>query len=304
MAKLPNRGLGRGFESLIPTDILDDAFDPTAQQDEQVSQLRDLKIVQISPDPEQPRRRFDPELLQDLAESIRLHGVLQPIIVIPKDGSYEIVAGERRWRAAQAAGLTVIPALVRTMTNQHKLELSLIENLQRADLNAIETATAYLKLRDQFNLSLEDIGKRVGNKSAAAISNTLRLLKLPKVAQSAIAEGLLTEGQARPLVGEDEAFVAELVPLIVKEEWSARKVEQYMVNVKAERKQGTVAVGSTDVVVADSGTNELIAKKLAHWQQRLGTENVAIRTNSRGAGQITIKFGSQDELEAIEKLIG
>lgn len=120
--------MGRGFDSLIPTELLDESFDPTAAQDGQVSDLRNIKVSEIEADPDQPRRRFDEVALQDLAQSIRIHGILQPIVVTSKGGKYMIVAGERRWRAAQIAGLDKIPLLVRTLTNQHRLELSLIED--------------------------------------------------------------------------------------------------------------------------------------------------------------------------------
>ena len=152
------RGLGRGFDTLIPTQ-LDEAFDPTAQQDEKVSQLRNISVSSIQADADQPRRQFDEAALGELAASIKEHGVLQPIVVISKGSGYEIVAGERRWRAAQLAGLDKIPALVRTLTNQHRLEIALIENLQREDLNPLETATAYYKLQQQFNLTLEEIAE-------------------------------------------------------------------------------------------------------------------------------------------------
>lgn len=288
------KGLGRGFDSLIPTDLLDDDFDPTAQQDEKVSQLRDIPLSQITADPDQPRRRFDQDGLEELAESIKTHGVIQPVIVIAKDNTYQLVAGERRWRASKLAGLKTIPALVRTLDSQNKLEVSLIENLQRTDLSAVETATAYLKLRDQFNLTLEEIGKRV-NKSGVAISNTMRLLKLPKIALEAIDEGNLTEGQARPLIGEEEAFIEEILPKIIEEGWSARKIEQYMVQVKAARAKQSEERPAQQVIEHSS---------LNRWRERLGTDNVNIRTNSRGAGQITIKFKNQAELEKIEKLLG
>src|SRR5680860_1852793 len=233
--KNPNRGLGRGFESLIPTDLLDESFDPTASQDQQVSELRQIKLDQIVVDPDQPRKKLDLDELEDLAASIREHGIVQPIIVTPYKGGYQIVAGERRFRASKIAGLDKIPALVRTLTDQHKLEISLIENLQRKDLNIMETATAYLKLRDQFNLTLEQIGKRVGNRSVSAVSNKLRLLKLPNFVQEMLVEGSITEGQVRPLIGLDIETTKKVIPRILREEWSARKIEQFIVDLKKNR---------------------------------------------------------------------
>jgi ParB family chromosome partitioning protein len=287
------KGLGRGFESLIPVDLLDDSFDPTAQQDEKISELQELPITQVHADPDQPRRSFDKEALQELAESVREHGVLQPIIVTKDGNGYQIVAGERRFRAATIVGLKTIPALIRTMTNQHKLEVSLIENLQRRDLNAIETATAYLKLRDQFNLSQDEIGKRV-NKSPSAVNNTMRLLRLPKSARTAIAEGRLTEGQARPLAGQDEAFIEEILPRIIAEEWSSRKVEQYMVNIKNLRKGKPVAEAA-----APESQHEA---NIVTLRNRLNTD-VDIRVNAHGAGRIIIKFKSDDDFERLQKLL-
>ena len=187
--------------------------------------MRYIKLSEIAPDPDQPRRAFDEVSLDELAASVKEHGVLQPIVVAPDKQGYKIVAGERRFRASQRAGLEKIPALVRTLSSQHKLELSLIENLQRSDLNPLETATAYLKLRDQFNLTLEEIGQRVGGKTSAAISNTLRLLRLPASARDAIIAGDIREGQARPLIGLPEDVVDEIIPRIIKEGWSARAIE-------------------------------------------------------------------------------
>ena len=287
------KGLGRGFESLIPVDLLDDEFDPTAGQDEKVSQLQELPLTKIHADPDQPRRHFDKEALEELTASVKEHGILQPIIVTKDGDSYQIVAGERRYRAAKAAGLTKVPVIIRTLTNQHKLELSLIENLQRRDLNAIETATAYLKLRDQFNLTQDEIGKRV-NKSASAVTNTMRLLRLPKSAQTAIAEGKLTEGQARPLAGQPDEFIEAILPKIIAEEWSARKVEQYMVNVKNERR------GRGDETTPTEAQHE---QQISSLRDRLKTD-VDIRTNAHGAGRIIIKFNSEDDLDRIQKILG
>lgn len=287
------KGLGRGFDSLIPTDLIDESLDPTAKQDEKLSSLRELNIDDVKADPDQPRRTFDQEALDELAVSIAEHGVIQPIVVISSGSKFEIVAGERRYRASKQAGLKTIPAIVRTLSSQNKLELSLIENLQRRDLNVLETATAYLKLRDQFNMSLEDIGKRVGGKSASAVSNTLRLLRLPHMVRKEIQAGTLTEGQARPLIALETAVIAKILPKIISEDWSARKIEQYVVSVKA---------GSEDNAKGDNPAVD--NKVIDHWQKRLGTKNVSIRTNSHGAGQVVIKFKSQEELDKIQKLLG
>ncbi len=290
------KGLGRGFASLIPTELLDESFDPTAAQDEQISELRHIKLSEIVADPEQPRRHFDEVALDEMAASIKEHGILQPIVVTPYQGSYQIVAGERRYRASQLAGLDKIPALVRTLSGQHKLELSLIENLQRRDLNVLETATAYLKLRDQFNLTLDQIGERVGGKSVSAISNTLRLLRLPEVVRQAIADGKLREGQARPLIGLDETIILEVLPQILKEEWSARKIEQFIVTLKKGQQQ------ASDKTPAEQVTRSLREKETKQLARRFATD-VKIRTNTRGAGQIVIAFKSEEEFSRIQKML-
>lgn len=291
-------GLGRTFDSLIPTELLDESFDPTADQDDRVSDLRQVKITEIIPDPDQPRKNFDELALAELAASIREHGVLQPIVLTPSKGKYLIVAGERRWRASQAAGITKIPALVRTLTNQHKLELSLIENLQRKDLNALETATAYLKLRDQFNLTLDQIGERVGGKSPSAISNTLRLLRLPKSVQEALADGRLREGQARPLVNLDPEIIDAILPRILKEEWSARAIEQHIVQLK-KTKAPTKTNGYTETVLENA---KRYHGDVDRFEKRFRAP-VQIKANSKGAGQIVIKFKDTSEFERISKLL-
>lgn len=290
-------GLGRSFSSLIPTELLDESFDPTAAQDEKVSELRQIKIAEIAPDPDQPRKYFDETSLTDMALSIKTHGVLQPIVVTPSHGKYLIVAGERRFRASQLAGLDKVPALVRTLNNQHKLELSLIENLHRRDLNVLETATAYLKLRDQFNLSLDEISKRVGGKSISAISNTIRLLRLPKAVHQAIAEGIMSEGQARPLVGVDEEVIEQVLPKILAEEWSVRKVEQFVVQLK--KSQEKLVVEKTKKQLVEPIAHQAATKRMA---KHLAAE-VKVRTNAHGAGKIEIRFKDEQEFERIQKLL-
>lgn len=288
------QALGRGFDSLIPNDLLDESFDPTASQDHKVSDLRVVAIDQIHANPDQPRQQFDQAALEELSSSIAEHGILQPIILTPRvGGGYLIVAGERRWRAAKLASLKKIPALIRTLSDQHKLELSLIENLQREQLNVMETATAYLKLRDQFNLSIEAIGQRVGGKSQGTISNTMRLLKLPKVIKEALSEGKITEGQARPLVNLDESFALELFSKILRENWSARRIEAAI----AAYKKGSV---SKESVVTEQPV--VYREAVDNIKKRLGTK-VGIKTTKRGSGTIAISFRNEEDFKRIQKLL-
>lgn len=292
----PKRGLGRGFETLIPTDLLDESFDPTVSQDHQVSELRQIKVNQIIVDPDQPRKQFDQPGIEELAVSIREHGVLQPIIVTPHKSGYQVVAGERRLHASRIVGLDKIPALVRTLTGQHRLEVSLIENLQRKDLNDMETATAYMKLHSQFNMSLEQIGKRVGNKSIGAVSNKMRLLKLPSFVQEMIVKGKVTEGQVRPLIGMDEDIIKIVMKRIVREDLSARRIEQIIVDFKKNR---------TDLNMSrERQIKEQPYKlQLKRIKNHLKTE-VSIQTSAKGSGKITIKFKNQEEFERLHKLLG
>lgn len=287
---MAKKGLGRTFDSLIPTDLLDESFDASSVQGDQVSELRYLKLDAITADPDQPRRHFDETSIADLTASVREHGILQPIVVTVSGKGYRIVAGERRYRAASAAGLEKIPAIVRTLSDQHRLELSLIENIQRRDLSPIETAVGYAKLRDQFNLTLDEIGERVGNKSVSAVSNTLRLLKLPKEVQQALLTGKVTEGQARPLVGMDEALIHDTLPRIIREEWSARAVERYVAQLKQGEKTHRV-VKQNDSVIADA----------VRIGERLRAP-VDIRVAASGAGKIVISFKDQTELDRIKKV--
>ena len=287
-------GLGRSFGSLIPDDLLDESFDPTADQDEQVSDLRTVKVEAIMADPAQPRRVFNTDALEELAESIKVHGILQPIVVRPHNGSYMIVAGERRWRASKLAGLEKVPVLVRTLSDQHKLELSLIENLQRSDLNPLETATAYLKLRDQFNMPLEMIAKRMGAKSSSTISNRMRLLKLPKNVQTALVENVISEGQARPLIGCDEKIIDAVLPKIIEEHWSSRKVEQFIVQYKKQMQGDKKEVTSSEVMLHQDEMNTL---------SKVLDTTVKIRSNAKGAGRITISFKNEKEMRRIEDML-
>jgi ParB family chromosome partitioning protein len=285
-------GLGRGFESLIPTDVLDETFDPTASG-EQTSELRYVKHSEIVPNADQPRRHFDDEALEELASSIREHGIIQPLVVTPHKSGYQIVAGERRWRAAGLAGLAKLPVIVRTLSEQHKLELALIENLQRRDLNPLETATAYLKLHTQFNLTYEEIGHRVGGKAVSTISNILRLLQLPNDAKHALVDGLISEGHARQILALDnEAAQAELLKLILSEGWSVRKAEQYVVGYK----RGEKPEAKQQTALKNTRHETDFTKQLS---QRLALP--VVQKNTAKGGQIIISYRSDEELEALRK---
>lgn len=242
---LGKKGLGRGFESLIPTNLVEEEFDPTRKEDEKLSRLVELNIEDVVRDEEQPRRYFSKEGLDELSESIKVHGVLSPIVVTKVGKKYQIVAGERRWRASKQAGLKKIPAIVRTLNAQNKLELSIIENAQREDLNPIELATAYAKLKSQFNLTNEEIGQRVG-KSAGSVVNTMRLLKLPEEAKKAMQEHNLMEGPMRPLISAEPEMIHEILPKMIDEGWSARRVERYIAEHK--KKSSTKAVKANTFV--------------------------------------------------------
>ena len=298
---MAKKGLGRGFSSLIPTEmIIDDQFDPTLGVDSEISKLQEISLDRITPDPDQPRRHFDEELLHKLADSIKIHGGLQPIVFIKKDDSdkFVIVAGERRFRASKLAGLKKIPAIVRELSDQNRLELSLIENIQRSDLNVLETATAYLKLREQFNMTAKQIGERVGGRSESAVLNTLRLLNLPDEVKKYVYSGELKEGQVRPLLKVDKETVLKILPKIIEEGWSARKLEQFLVQYKKQL-QEQKEKPAKNLKSLTKMPFEQNARRIA---TRLKTD-VNIKTSARGNGRITIKFKNEEELKRIEKIL-
>ena len=274
---MAKKGLGRGFSSLIPTEmIVDEKIDSELGLEYDKSQLKELKISDISPDPEQPRRHFDKEKLEELASSIKIHGVLQPIVVIRKNSKFLIVAGERRYRASKLAGLERVPAVVRELSDQNRLELSLIENIQRDNLNVLEMAEAYSKLREQFNLTAKEIGERVGGRSESAVLNTLRLLKLPQIVKDYIISGELKEGQARPLLKIDEETIKKILPKIIEENWSSRKIEQFLVNYKKQIEESKK--------VEPKKVNNPFEKTVKHIPKKLSAD-VDIKTSARGSGK-------------------
>jgi len=290
------RGLGKGFASLIPTDIVESEFDATAKDDEKVSDLRYIPIDQIEADPDQPRRHFDEDELNELAESLKEHGLLQPIVVTPRGGKYQVVAGERRLRAAKIAGFKEIQAIVRTLSAQHQLEISIVENVQRADLNPIETATAYAKLRTQFNMNYDDIGKRVG-KAGTTVANVTRLLKLPEDAKRALMENKITEGHARQILALDEYPKGQeaLLEEILKNKRNVRWAEEFVRAYKRQEAEGdrNNAKKAKRSVQSETPLTKKLAKRLG-----LKSKSVLNKPTAHG-GSIIIKYHNDDEMRLI-----
>lgn len=275
-------GLGKGLDALFA--------DNAAENGRETSTLR---IADIEPNREQPRKDFDEEAMLQLAESIREHGVLQPILVRPIDTDrYQIVAGERRWRASRMAGLTEIPAVVREMTEDETMQLAMIENLQREDLNAIEEALGYKTLIDRYEMTQDEVAKRVG-RSRPAVANSLRLLNLPEKTAKLVRNGDLSAGHARALLAaEDEEFINELAEKIVKTGMSVREVEKAL----KPKKEGTKPANAK--FRFEKG--ELFCKEV---ETALTTElgrRVTVTANGEG-GTLTIEFFSQQDLGDIAK---
>jgi ParB family chromosome partitioning protein len=283
--KNDRRGLGRGLSALMADVNLDASRN--AQQPDRAPDAT-LPIESIFPNPNQPRRFFDPEALEELAESIRQKGVIQPLIVRPSsDGRYEIVAGERRWRAAQAASLHRLPVIIRDFSDSEMLEIAIIENIQRADLNAIDEAQAYRQLMDRFGHTQEKIAEGL-SRSRSHIANLLRLLTLPEQVQTFVRNGTLSAGHARALIGHPDAAV--LAAQIVQKGLSVRAVEELVR--KAPEKPQTAAKPSTSSKDAD--TKALEADLSASLKM-----DVAISHDAKGNGAVTIKYDSLEELDAL-----
>jgi ParB family chromosome partitioning protein len=275
------QSLGRGFDALIPTDL------DQGMLEEDKNRVQNLLITDIYPNPQQPRREFDQSSLGELARSIKSHGVMQPIIVVQSDKGYRIVAGERRWRAAQSAKLKNIPAIVRSLEELEEIELSLIENIQRVDLSPLEQALAVYRLQQQFNLTLDQIAEKLG-KAASTVSNLGRLLQLPEPAREALRGGKISEGHARAVLSLKgyEAKQAELLSCILDNNWSVRQAEDFAKEVKSHVQEGQNSDFSS---LADGISTRLGAK-------------VSIKPNKRG-GQIIIPFKNAQDLERISQTL-
>ena len=282
-------GLGRGLSSLIPADFTADS-----------GVYQEIDILQVVPNPNQPRGHFDEETLASLSRSISEIGVIQPIVVREtEEGQYELIAGERRWRAAKRADLSSIPAIIRTSDDLFSLETAVVENLHRQDLNALEEAAAYQQLVEEFGLTQEDVARRVG-RSRSAVANTLRLLQLPSLVQRLLIEGQISAGHARALLGTpDRAEQERLAAQIVEDGLTVRQVEEMLRDeASAESEEEDQApVKDREPKVADAGVLEL-EELLAN---RLDTR-VAVRLG-KGPGKLVVDFADLDDLERIYRII-
>lgn len=287
--------LGRGLGALLSS-APGGARAPAAPE-APATGLRRVPVTQIQPSPLQPRREFPEAALRELAESIREHGILQPLSARAVGGRLELIAGERRWRAAQLAGLTEVPVLVRAATDHEVLELALIENLQRENLNPIEEAQGYAQLKAQFGLTQDQVAHKVG-RSRASVANALRLLGLPDRAQSALRDGRLTPGHAKAILGLAEAASQQaLADRVVSEGLSVRATEA----LAAAWAKHPPAATQTKVIVskpADPHVSDLENR----LRERLATK-VSLRY-SKGRGALEIRFASDDELERVLGLLG
>lgn len=282
------KGLGRGLDALIPTGGKSSGMSNAGR-----AGVQEVAVELIKRNPRQPRIKFNEEELNELAASIREHGVIQPVIVTPNsDGTFVLIAGERRWQAAQRAGLRVIPVITRLASNQELLELALIENVQRTDLNSMEEAEAYRQLVEDFGLSHESVAKRVG-KSRVAVTNTLRLLGLADVVKQALVDGRITEGHARALLTlSTQKAQSSALQTVMHLSLSVRQTEELVRKLAGQKKIKAKKRGrSADV-------ND-VEKRLQH---SLGTK-VVVKHGQKG-GTVTIYYYSGEELDALlEKLL-
>lgn len=295
MAAKVKRGLGKGLDAMIP--IPESSSSEKAASDKADSNGPEtiVRITQIEPNREQPRKNFDEDALQELADSIKQFGLLQPILVQDRKTYYEIIAGERRWRAAKLAGLKEVPVIIRDYSDQEIVEISLIENIQREDLNPIEEAQAYKRLLTEFNLKQDEVAERV-SKSRTAVTNSMRLLKLCDEVQQMIIDDMLSTGHARALITiEDPEQQYTIAQKIFDEKLSVRDVEKLVKNLnKPEKiKKGTSDDNGLDIIYQD------VAEKL---KQSLGTK-VEISSKGNGAGKIEIEFYNHDDLDKIIELL-
>ena len=280
------KGLGNGLNALIPDKVNIPAETGSDTKKQEVM----VNINKVEPNREQPRKNFDEDALLELSESIKQFGVLQPLLVQDKDSYYEIIAGERRWRAAKMAGLKEIPVIIRDYSDQQIVEISLIENIQRENLNPIEEAVAFKRLLTEFNLKQDEVAERV-SKSRTAVTNSMRLLKLDDRVQQMVIDEMISTGHARALLAvEDKDLQFKLAQRIFDEKMSVREVERLVKSVSEEKKKKAPAPDSK---------NDFIYQNLEEKMKALFGTKVSINHKANNQGKIIIDYYSNDELERL-----
>lgn len=303
-------GLGKGLDALIPEKgrtkpETDRAVSSTNDTDasprtenaygEEGAHVVSMRLSSVEPNRDQPRKYFDDDKIAELADSIRQFGIIQPLLVQEKEGYYEIIAGERRWRAAQKAGLKEVPVIIKTFSNQEAVEVSLIENIQREDLNPIEEAKAYERLVKEYGLSQEAVAERV-SKSRSSVTNSMRLLKLDNSVQKMVETGELSEGHARAILGVNDTQVQRSVAdLVVKDHLSVRQTEKMVRDqVKGKKEKADNKANAVDEALLQELTEKL--------KSILGTK-VNIHPSARKGGRIEIEYYSDEELNRLFELL-
>ena len=287
-------GLGRGLDALLGEAIRGDSTPQAASPQSLGQGIANIAVADIHPNPDQPRRHFAEEALEELSASIKRHGIIQPIVVRPHNGSYQIVAGERRWRAAQRAQIHEIPAIIRNFDDAETLEIALIENIQRQDLNPIEEAETYRRLCDEFGHSATALADLV-HKSRSHVANMIRLLELPPMIRDLVVESKLSMGHARALLGSEDA--ARLAMVIIKQGLSVRATEAL---VKKGRAPTVRSAG-----VRDTPANADIHAVETHLGDLLGLKVKINQKKATGAGSVTFEYGSLDQLDMLcQRLTG
>lgn len=295
------KGLGKGLDSLIapkaePKKETVEKSEDKKPSSEHAADALMMDITKVEPNRDQPRKKFDEDTLNDLTESIKQFGVLQPLLVQEREDYYEIIAGERRWRAAKKAGIKEVPVIIKKLTEQEIMEISLIENIQREDLNPIEEALAYKRLLTEFNLKQDEVADRV-SKSRTTITNAMRLLKLNDKVQQMVIDDKLTTGHVRPLISiEDTDTQIAIAEKIFDEKLSVRDAEKLVKNLQNEKKQKPEEKKLDPQLLAVYADLEEQMKRI------LGTK-VAINPKDDKKGKLEIEYFSQDELDRIIDLI-
>lgn len=288
-------GLGKGLDSLIPETIKSTQLEKEKIIEKVIEKPIELKvkISKVGPNKDQPRKQFDEDALMELADSIRQFGIIQPLIVQEKNGFYEIIAGERRWRAAKLAGLKEVPVIVKEYTDLEIVEISLIENIQRESLNPIEEAIAYKRLLEEFHLKQDEVAERV-SKSRTTVTNSMRLLKLDERVQQMVIDDMITTGHARALLGiEDPELQVTTAARVFDEKLSVREIEKIVKDIQKEKTEK-----KKEKVVQDFIYTDLEEK----MKEAVGSK-VSIHQKAKGNGKIEIEYYSKEDLERIIDII-